>query len=242
MVAEVIINSSAKDLNKIFDYNVPTELVGTISVGNRVLVDFGNRKQVQEGYVIGFKENSDFKLKDIIKIEQKNSIKPENIELARLMARKYFCNISDCIKLMLPPGTVSKNRTKDVNAKFKKVVCINKEYEEIEFDIENNIIKSEKQIRILDFLKYNNETEKQELIELTETSSSILKTLEKNGYIQIIEREIKEDILENKKIKTTKKLVLNKEQEVALNKITKMIDEKEFKEFLIYGVTGSRKN
>ena len=32
-----------------------------------------------------------------------------NIELAKLMARKYFCNISDCIKLMLYQLTESHN-------------------------------------------------------------------------------------------------------------------------------------
>ena len=242
MVAEVIINSNARDLNKIFDYNVPAEFAGTISVGSRVLVSFGNRKTIQEGHVIGFREKSDYKLKDILKVEEKNSISPEKIELARLMSRKYFCNISDCIKLMLPPGTTSKNGTQDVNAKSQKIVVLNKDYDEIEFEIDNNIIKSEKQIRVLEFLKYNNEVEKQDLIEFTETSSSILKTLEKNEYIQIIEKEIKEDILENKNIKRTEKLKLNEEQEQALNKISKAIDEKIYKEFLIYGVTGSRKN
>ena len=143
---------------------------------------------------------------------------------------------------MLPPGTTSKNGTQDINAKIQKIVVLNKDYDEIEFEIDNNIIKSEKQIRVLEFLKYNNEIEKQDLIELTETSSSILKTLVKNEYIQIIEKEIKEDILENKNIKRTEKLKLNKEQEQALNRISKAIDEKIYKEFLIYGVTGSRKN
>ena len=242
MVAEVIINSNARDLNKIFDYNVPAEFAGTISVGSRVLVSFGNRKTIQEGHVIGFREKSDYKLKNILKVEEKNSISSEKIELARLMSRKYFCNISDCITLMLPPGTTSKNGTQDVNAKIQKIVVLNKDYDEIEFERDNNIIKSEKQIRVLEFLKYNNEVEKQDLIELTETSSSILKTLEKNEYIQIIEKEIKEDILENKNIKRTEKLKLNGEQEQALNKISKAIDEKIYKEFLIYGVTGSRKN
>ena len=37
------------------------------------------------------------------------------------MARRYFCNISDCIKLMLPPGTSTKvleNRIKDKTLNF----------------------------------------------------------------------------------------------------------------------------
>ena len=71
MIAEVIISSNAKDLNRIFDYNVPEEMYGTICVGCKVLVPFGTVKKVQEGFVIGIKEKSDYKVKDILKIENR---------------------------------------------------------------------------------------------------------------------------------------------------------------------------
>ncbi len=71
MVAEVIINSTVKNLNKTFDYNVPTELVGTIKVGDRILVPFGNSKKFEEGFVIGFKKESEYKVKDISSIQQR---------------------------------------------------------------------------------------------------------------------------------------------------------------------------
>lgn len=71
MVAEVIINSTVKNLNKIFDYNVPTELVGTIKVGSRVVVPFGNAKKIEEGFVIGLKSESEYKVKDIAGIQER---------------------------------------------------------------------------------------------------------------------------------------------------------------------------
>lgn len=71
MVAEVIINSTVKNLNKIFDYNVPAELVGTIKVGDRILVPFGNAKKLEEGFVIGFKKESEYKVKDIASIQER---------------------------------------------------------------------------------------------------------------------------------------------------------------------------
>lgn len=71
MIAEVIISSNAKDLNRIFDYNVPAEMLGTISVGSKVLVSFGTMKKYQEGIVIGFKEESEYKLKNILKLEER---------------------------------------------------------------------------------------------------------------------------------------------------------------------------
>ena len=69
MVAEVIINRSAKKLNKTFDYNIPKELSDFIIVGSKVLVPFGNSKTLQEGYVIGIKQSSEYEVKDIVKLE-----------------------------------------------------------------------------------------------------------------------------------------------------------------------------
>ena len=70
MIAEVILNENAKDLDRIFDYNVPNDLVQKAKIGSRVIVPFGNRKTIQEGFIIGFKEKSEYKLKDILKLEE----------------------------------------------------------------------------------------------------------------------------------------------------------------------------
>lgn len=236
MVAEVIINTIAKELNKTYDYIVPDSILNEIKIGSRVFVPFGKTKQ-EEGFVIGLKETSDFANKEIIKLED-NILTEENINLAKLMARRYFCNISDCIRLMLPPGNTSKNiqnRVKDKKANF---VYLKKEIEEIEFDIEEGIIKSEKQKRILTFLFENEGIHILDLELLTDTSRGIIKTLEKNGYIEIIEEKINRNPFANKNIKKDKALKLTDEQQVAYNKISKS----KYKEFLIYGVTGSRKN
>ena len=187
MIAQVIINSNVKNLNKVFDYNVPTEMEGTICVGDRVLIPFGNKKNLEEGFVIGFKEKSDYKVKDIASIQEGIKLTKENIDLAKLMARRYFCNISDCIKLMLPPGTASKNIENRVKDKTLNFVYLKKEIEEIEDDIENKIIKSEKQKRVLNFLIQNEGIQTTELEIITDTTNAVLKALEKKEYIEIIE-------------------------------------------------------
>ncbi len=110
MIVEVIISSNAKDLNRIFDYNVPNKFFGTVHIGSKVIVPFGTMKRFQEGFVIGIKDKSEYKVKDILNVEK--GLKEENVTLARLMANKYFCNISDCIKLMLPPRNDFKNNRK----------------------------------------------------------------------------------------------------------------------------------
>ena len=241
MIAQVIINSNVKNLNRIFDYNVPSEMQGTICVGDRVLVPFGNKKTYEEGLIVGLKENTQYKVKDIAKIQEGIKLTEENIDLAKLMARRYFCNISDCIKLMLPPGTLNKNIDSRVKDKTLNFVYLKKDIEEIEEDIENKIIKSEKQKRVLNFLIQNEGIQTTELEIITDTTNAVLKALEKKEYIEIIEEKVERNPFLNKDIKPTKKLKLTEEQQDAFNKIDKTINNNENKEFLLYGVTGSGK-
>lgn len=241
MIAQVIINSNVKNLNRIFDYNVPSEMQGTICVGDRVLVPFGNKKTYEEGFIVGLKENTQYKVKDIAKIQEGIKLTEENIDLAKLMARRYFCNISDCIKLMLPPGTLNKNIDSRVKDKTLNFVYLKKDIEEIEEDIENKIIKSEKQKRVLNFLIQNEGIQTTELEIITDTTNAVLKALEKKEYIEIIEEKVERNPFLNKDIKHTKKLKLTEEQQNAFNKIDETINNNENKEFLLYGVTGSGK-
>lgn len=46
-------------------------LHGTVHVGSKVLVPFGTMKRAQEGFVIGFKEKSEFKVKDILSVSER---------------------------------------------------------------------------------------------------------------------------------------------------------------------------
>ena len=241
MIAQIIINSNVKNLNKIFDYNVPTDLEGTICVGDRVLVPFGNKKTFEEGFVIGLKEKTEYKVKDIVKIQNEIKLTKENIELAKLMAKRYFCNISDCIKLMLPPGTISKNIENRIKDKKQRFVYLKKDIEEIEQEIESKIIKSEKQKRVLNFLIQNDGIQTTDLEVITDTTSAILKTLQNKEYIEIIEQEVERNPFINKNIEKTNKLKLTPEQKEAFEKIEKEIKKENYKEFLLYGVTGSGK-
>lgn len=241
MIAEVLINSNVKNLNKYFDYNVPVELTGTIKIGDRVLVPFGRKKDLEEGYVINFKEKTDFEVKYIASIENEHGLTKNNIELAKIMSRRYFCNIADCIKLMLQPGTSAKNFTNRVKEKNSRFVKLKKNIEEIEFDIETKKLKSEKQIKALKFLNDNPDILKTDLETLTETSNAILKTLEKNGYIEIFEKQVNRNPFINKNVEKTIDLELTEEQKEALERVVKSIDNNEYKEFLLYGVTGSGK-
>lgn len=242
MIAEIILNSTAKDLDRTFDYEVPEEMKECIKIGSRVLVPFGRKKSLEEGFVISFKENSKYETKLIKKVEDNPFLNENRIKIANWISKYYFCNLSDSIKLMLPPGTKTKKIENRVKDKTNQFVFLNKTEEEIIKDIEAKKIKSEKQIRILKFLIENNDITINDLEIFTDTSRSIIKTLEKNGYIEIIEKKIERNPFANIKLESISKLKFTQEQQIAYNKIEEAIDDEMNTEFLLFGVTGSRKN
>ena len=239
MIAEIIINTSAKKLNRTFDYKVPRNLEEQIMIGSKVLVPFGNKKEPEEGFVVGFKETTEYKVKEISKLE--DMLSDKQIELAKWMAKRYFCNISECIKLMQTPGTRTKNKEKRIQDKMINTIYLKKDYSEIEFEIETNLIKSEKHIKILKFVKDNEGATIPEIEMFTNCSRAIINTLIKNGYLEIVETKIERNPLANKKIEKSSKLELTEEQKIAYEKIEKSIEEKRYEQFLLFGVTGSGK-
>ena len=236
MIAEVIINRTAKKLNRTFDYKVPQELEDLIMIGSKVLVPFGKGGKLEEAFVTEFKQSTQYEVKEIAKIEF--NLTNNQIELAKWMANRYFCNVTDCIKLMLTPGT----RTKQNKIQDKTInsVYFKKRIEEIEIDIETKKIKSEKQIKIINFLKNNEGATIPEIEMITESSRAIVNTLVKNGYLEIVQKKIERDPLKDKITSKTNNLILTKEQEYAYSRIENSIEQNEYKSFLLHGVTGSR--
>lgn len=242
MIAEVILNSNAKDLNKVFDYEIPENLASKVRIGSRVFVPFSNRKDLEEGFVVNIKDTSYYKLKQIESIQETEYIDDNRINLAKWMAKRYFCNISDCIKLMLPPGTTNKTIEKRVKAKNANFVYLKKDADEIEMQIENKQIKSEKQIRALRFLLDNEGVLVTDLEIFADISRGIINTLQKNGYIEIVEQKVERNPFMHKVVKQDKNLELTQEQKFAYNAVCDTIEDHLYSEFLLFGVTGSRKN
>lgn len=232
MIVEIIINTNVKTLNKTFDYNVPDDLEPKL--GDRVYVHFGNQKKLDEGIIIGFKDKSEYKLKDIVKI-QKDNISENRIKLAQWMSNRYFCNLSECLKLMLPPGTGNKEETKRTKEKTLNVYSLSKTIAEIETDIENKLIRGNKQIDVLRLLYDNHNMSLQDMEIMAKASSTTVKTLVDKGYLKQSEKQIERDPFQEKEIQKTNELKLNIDQQDAYCSIDKP------GEYLLHGITGSGK-
>ena len=237
MIAEVIIDSRAKKLNRKFDYKIPEHLLDIIDVGSRVLVPFANFKTLEQGYVIKIKENTEFEVKEIAGLDE--NLSEQKVELARWMARKYFCNVSECIKLMITPGTKSKEVSKRMQDKKINFIYLTDRFKQNQ-DIAQKL-RGEKQKKAIEFITKNEGLTIPEIVEFAGVSRETINSLIKKEFLKIEEQKVERNPLALKRKEGNEKLKLTDEQQLAYNKITKAIEDKRFEEFLIYGVTGSGK-
>ena len=245
MIAKILINTSVNSLNKVYDYLVPDEMLNDIEVGKRVSVSFGRGKNLEEGIVVKLEEKIEetkYKLKEISAIlDDVSYIDEKRLKLAKYIAYIYFCNVYDALKLMLPPGTKSKNSSKSIDTRKDNVIILTKSHDEIMQDIQSNIIKSAKQIQLLTFLMYNEYVLVNDIIDGLSISRSVINTAQKNGYVKIEKVDKQIDFLNELNIKRTEPLRPTDEQKYVIDNISKYIYDEEYKQCLIHGVTGSGK-
>ena len=195
MVAEVIVDISTSEIDRVFDYDTNGLQV---HIGHRVLVPFG--KKLIEGFVIRLKETSTFKgkLKPINKIIDKYQvITPEMLELMDYMTYKYNLRKIDVLRLFIP----SKLRGGKVKELVKNYITLNPN---IDYDsmIQSLSSRAIKQKQCLEYL-YSNGGEFQSKLN-NEFSASAVNTLVIRNYL-VVEavKVIENQILQ--KVKMTKK-------------------------------------
>jgi primosomal protein N' (replication factor Y) len=101
---------------------------------------------------------------------------------------------------------------------------------------------NEKQLRVVDVLKLASDgVPLSELLDSAGVSSSVVRTLEKRGVVEVFAREVRRDPLAHLDHQECDSITLNLEQQEALDQITTKIDEHQYAAFLLHGVTGSGK-
>ncbi len=219
MIYQVIVDISNSEVDRVFDYSCPFD----VEEGSRVEVPFGHR--FLEGVVIGTKQSTDVKTKDIIrKLDDFRAVNAEMIALCKYM--KAFANIRFCdsLRLCMP----SKLRGGKVKILVRNYVTL-----EADKEIARSFVKNApKQLKLLEEFPKGGEYES---VLIGTYGQSAVKGLIDKGIlhrenVQVRRKPLKE--LDG----DTKKVVLNDEQQNAV----KTILENEGTTVL-YGVTGSGK-
>ena len=123
MIAQVYVNTKNLNIDKPFDYLVPKNLEGKITLGARVKVPFGGGNLPKEAFVTELKDKSDFDLLKPIRsvTDEFPVLTKRGIELCFYMRKRYFCTFSEVAQLCIPPGT---------DARFEEWISLNHKYYE----------------------------------------------------------------------------------------------------------------
>lgn len=226
MIAKVIVDISNSEVDKIFDYLIPSNF--ELVVGDRVLVPFGSRSI--EGFCIKITEYSDgkFKLKPILKkLDNKPLIKAEMLQLAEFMRSKFYLRYADVLRLFIP-SKLRGNKVKVLEREY--CVLASKDINALKSRISP---RAKSQLAVVDRLAGGGEYL---TILNTEFSPSVINSLVEKGVIvkskQEVLRRPASDV-EN----GANKVVLTDTQKNAIAEINN--SDKDI--VLLHGVTGSGK-
>ena len=219
MIVGVLVEISAKAVDKVFEYNVPKELEESIKVGIRVLVPFG--KMTLEGFVLEIKneKTTSMELKSIIDVVDKDIVlNKELLELGKVMRNNTLSTLISCYQVMLPKALKAGSTG---SIKYDTYYKLNDNY---------SINKlNDKQKEIIELVK-NGPVIRKSLVDI---SLSSLNTLLKKG---ILVEEKSEHYRVSYNDINNNKMELTAEQKSVVDSVISSTDT-----YLLYGVTGSGK-
>ena len=239
MVAKVIINNKEQNIDKTFDYSIPTSLEEKARVGMRVLVPFGKGNRTVDGIVIGVSENSEYKnLKNITKILGNEPVcQPWLLDLCLWVSEKYFCSLYQAIRLTTPPGMAS-----GVHEKTMKTARLVVSRDEA-FDAIDEMRKkgATARARVVEALLMAESLPLSKLVKEKGGSYDAVRSLEKLGVLAVEEVQLRRDAYNEEKYQKSSAYKPTDEQKVVIDHLYNAIDEEKNEKILLRGVTGSGK-
>ena len=225
MIIGVLVELSNKNIDKIFDYLVPSWLEKDIKIGVRVEVPFG--RQVLDGFVLEIKDRKDefYNLKEIIKVKDTDVVlNDELLELGKTIKDKTLSTLISCYQVMLPKALKAKQGS-NVNRKFTTFYKVD---EKKLLDVKVN----GKQEEIINLCRDKKLVKRSELVDISIGSLNTL--LKKNILI--------EEKCECYRVNYSKELGSKYELTDDQNNVVKeVLKTNFFQPYLLHGVTGSGK-
>lgn len=235
---DVIIDISHGNVDRIFEYRIPENLIQDIFVGVQVSVPFGKGNSLRRGYVVGLKATPDFdinKMKEIAGIVAEGvSVQSQLIQLAWWMRETYGSTMNQALKTVLPVKKRVKQKEK------KTIICLldenGLEAAKREADAKNYKARA----RLFSVLKAGGSISYEAAEKEFHISMATLKPLIEKKYIRIATKEqYRNPIRQAESI--AKPIFLNEEQQSITEQFKEAYDGGLRKTYLLHGITGSGK-
>ena len=236
--ADVIIDISARSVDRAFQYRIPPTLLEQIHVGTRVRVPFGKGDTMRHGFVVAVTKEPDFspeKIKEIAATEDGAvPIQDQMLCLAAWMKSRYGSTMNQALKTVLPVKT-------KVAAREEKTLLSRRSKEELQALLKEAGQKKYKaRVRLYKALLENESLPWGLTSQKLGLTMSSLKPLLDKGIIEI--RTEKKSCSPVPGYETERQIVpLNGEQQRAVDTVLQEYAAGIRKTYLLYGITGSGK-
>ena len=252
----VVIDIPARALSEPFAYGVPASLGEACQVGVTVLVPFGRR--VEAGYVVaraealqelpGAEALDQARIKPVRDVVAAPAFSAASAELAFWMSREYVAPLSECLRLLLPPGGAGRVARREdgsyayepptvtpVTARWVSLTEEGRSFEPAE--------RAVRQRKLIEALSCGPVTTR-ELNLMNGDLSAAIRSLEKRGVVTVEERRSwrgceGSTTLSSANASTPKELTAG--QQNALDAIARATEAASGDVVLVDGVTGSGK-
>lgn len=223
----------------VFDYAIPTELRGKVSVGVPVRVPLGRAERIHIGYcvAVGQPTSTKRKLKSIVGLAETMPRLPEDLlRLGAWMVDYYVCDWSEVLQVLVP-GALRKG-TKSGGRPFARLTDAGREV------VSNNqrpVDISATQWKILQYLCRYGPTLVRTLTKQVGCSTVPLSTLRKRGLIVIEKGDVPPEAAGQGRGEVVAPPAFTPEQAAAYRVIQQVLDRHSHEVVLVHGVTGSGK-
>ena len=237
--ADIIVDITHENLDRIFQYRIPEELADTVHVGCQVVVPFGNSNRQITGYCIGISCETDYdpaKIKNILFIKEKStSVESKQILIADFLKRRYGVTMIQALKTVLPVKQSVKNVVQKQIFRGKSLEELQEYYSTIK-DKGNQKAKA----RLLEVLLHQESIPYEKATEALRIGASTLKLLEEAGFISIqIENQYRNPV--NVQQVEKPEFELSPEQRFIVDTVTGDWNDGKQQDYYLHGITGSGK-
>ena len=235
--ADIIIDLSVKNVDRIFQYRIPAHLREAVKPGVQVNVPFGKGDTVRKGIVVGLSTETDYdpeKMKELMSVEEGAvPIRTQMICLAFWMKDRYATTMNQALKTVL---TVKVK----VTPREERVIVSLKPREEIEtLLIEAEKKKFRARVRLYRALLENDELPLKLTSEKLSVTSATLKPLVEKEIVELKAAPKEPGHLGS--FSSARNISLNEEQRRAAETVIRDYDSGLRNTYLLYGITGSGK-
>lgn len=236
--ADIIINISHEALDKVFQYEVPFVLFKAIRVGMAVYVPFGRGNKEKLGYVVGFSQIPNYdvtKIKSILRIAgEEVPIEGKMIRLAGWIRNNYGCTMIQALKTVIPAS-------QKIQQKQSKEIGLLADKKTAELFLEEAKKKNRKaQVRLLEELLGQMSISWDLAVKQLKIPRTTIAKLEQEKILFVkTTKEYRNPITFSVDPEPAK--LLNKEQQSLVDEFSYDYERKNYRTYLLHGVTGSGK-